>query len=85
MFACIRSDSSLVFADNFVTALRWQGQADVEFEEVVLVVANLIHLKYVKGYISHVHRKLVLAKKGTNMFGAAFPPLNSIDIAKIGV
>lgn len=66
-------------------ALRWQGQPDVEFEEVVLIVANLIHLKYVKGYISHAHRKLVLAKKGTDIFTAAFPSLNTIDVAKIGI
>lgn len=76
----------MLSADDFVVALRWQDQPDVEFEEVVLIVANLIHLKYVKGYISHVHRKLVLAKgKGANAFTAAFPPLNSVDVAKIGV
>ena len=54
-------------ADNLAVALRWQGQPDAEFEDVALIVANLIHLKYVKGYISHNHRKLVLAKKGTEI------------------
>ncbi len=73
------------FADNFAHALQWQGQMDADFEGSTLTVANLIHLKYVKGYISQAHRKLVLYRKADKIIEMAFPPLGTVDISKIGV
>jgi len=73
------------FADNFAHALQWQGQMDADFEGSTLTVANLIHLKYVKGYISQAHRKLVLYRKADKIIEMAFPPLDTVDISKIGV
>ena len=74
-----------VCADNFANALKWQGQMDCDFEGATLTVANLIHLKYVKGYISQAHRKLVLNRKGDKVIELAFPPLSTVDVSKIGV
>jgi len=73
------------FADNFAHALQWQGQMDADFEGSTLTVANLIHLKYVKGYISQAHRKLVLYRKADKIIEMAFPPLDTVDVSKIGV
>ena len=75
----------LLPADNFANALQWQGQMDADFEGATLTVANLIHLKYVKGYISQGHRKLVLFRKADKIMDLAFPPLSSVDVSKIGV
>ena len=74
-----------VVADNFAHALQWQEQMDADFEGATLTVANLIHLKYVKGYISQAHRKLVLYRKADKIIEMAFPPLNTVDVSKIGV
>ncbi len=73
------------FADNFAHALHWQGQMDADFEGSTLTVANLVHLKHVKGYISQAHRKLVLYKTAGKIIEIAFPPLDTVDISKIGV
>ena len=72
-------------ADNFANALQWQQQMDADFEGATMTVANLIHLKYVKGYISQTHRKLVLNRKGTNVVEMAFPSLSTVDVSKIGI
>ncbi|KAL3148084.1 hypothetical protein ABBQ38_014369 [Trebouxia sp. C0009 RCD-2024] len=71
--------------DNFAKALQWQQQMDADFEGATMIVANLIHLKYVKGYISQAHRKLVLNRKGSNVIGMAFPALDTVDVSKIGM
>ncbi len=76
--------------DNFAHALQWQGQTplgqmDADFEGSTLTVANLIHLKYVKGYIPQAHRELVLYRKANKITEMAFPPLDTIDVSKIGV
>lgn len=76
---------ALCDADNFAHALQWQQQMDADFEGATMIVANLIHLKYVKGYISQAHRKLVLNRKGSNVIGMAFPPLDTVDVSKIGI
>jgi hypothetical protein len=52
----------------FARALAWCG-AGMEIDEVECVVANLIFRKFIKGYISHKSRVVVLAKNG------AFPKL----------
>ena len=41
-------------------------------DEVECVLANLIYMGYVKGYLSHQHSKLVVSK------GKAFPPLREV-------
>ena len=41
-------------------------------DEAECIVANLIHKKYIKGYISHAQRKLVVSKKD------AFPLLKNV-------
>jgi len=75
----------LCSADNFANALQWQGEMDADFEGVTVTVANLIHLKYIKGYISQAHRKLVLFRKADKIIDMAFPPLNTVDVSKIGL
>ena len=45
----------------YQAALRWQG-VDMELDEVECVVANMIYRKYVKGYIAHKNRILVVSK-----------------------
>ena len=38
-----------------------QGQ-DLDLDEVECILANLIYRKYVKGYMSHQHRVMVISK-----------------------
>ena len=45
----------------YQAALRWQG-VDMELDEVECVVANMIYRRYVKGYIAHKNRILVVSK-----------------------
>ena len=40
-------------------ALRLMQESDIDEDEVECIVANLIHSKYIKGYISHATRTLV--------------------------
>lgn len=54
----------------FAKALTWCG-AGMDIDEVECVVANLIYRKFIKGYISHKSRIVVLAKND------AFPSLGS--------
>jgi len=48
--------------DNVVNAMKWLG-LDIDLDEVECILANLIFKKYVRGYISHSKRVLVLSKK----------------------
>lgn len=59
--------------EYFQAALKWQGQ-DASYDEVECIVANLIFQKYIKGYISHKLRTVVLSKQD------AFPPLSEIQL-----
>uniref|UniRef100_A0A8R1DGT8 PCI domain-containing protein 2 homolog n=3 Tax=Caenorhabditis japonica TaxID=281687 RepID=A0A8R1DGT8_CAEJA len=59
--------------DAFQTALRVVGVTDVDTDELECIIANLIASKKIKGYLSHGHGKLVIAK--TN----AFPTLSGIS------
>ena len=52
------------------TALAWCG-SDMDIDEVECVVANLIYRRFIKGYISHKSRVVVLSKTD------AFPVLSS--------
>jgi len=51
--------------------LSWLG-VDMDLDEVECVLVNLIYRKYIKGYISHKSRVLVLSKQG------AFPALSTV-------
>jgi len=57
---------------KFQTALAWCGAEDVDLDEVECIVANLIFRKFIKGYISHKNRVLVLSKADP------FPSLQSV-------
>ncbi|EDO39944.1 predicted protein [Nematostella vectensis] len=57
--------------DAFVVALKAMKVDDMDIMEVQCIVANLIYMGYIKGYISHQHQKLVVSKQN------AFPPLNT--------
>ena len=48
--------------DNVVNAMKWLGM-EIDLDEVECILSNLIFKKYVKGYISHTKRILVLSKK----------------------
>lgn len=52
----------------FLEALNWCGSG-MDIDEVECIVANLIFRKFIKGYISHKSRVVVLAKNDP------FPPL----------
>jgi len=54
----------------FQRALAWLG-VEMEADECECVLANLIFRKYIKGYLSHKQRTLVLSKV------APFPPLST--------
>mmetsp|Transcript_18561 Transcript_18561/g.45686 ORF Transcript_18561/g.45686 Transcript_18561/m.45686 type:complete len:422 (+) Transcript_18561:44-1309(+) len=42
-------------------SLSWLG-SDIDLDEIECLVANLIYKGYIKGYLSHSHRTLVLSK-----------------------
>lgn len=48
--------------DNVASAMKWLGM-EIDLDEVECILSNLIFRKYVKGYISHSMRVLVLSKK----------------------
>lgn len=61
-------------------SLDWLG-VSMDLDEVECVLVNLIYRKYLKGYISHKNRILVLSKN------EAFPPLKTVvhnDVIWIG-
>lgn len=60
----------------FQAALVWQ-EVDMDLDEVECIVANLIYRKYIKGYISHQHRVIVISKADP------FPPLSKINLVDI--
>ncbi|XP_040192183.1 PCI domain-containing protein 2 isoform X1 [Rana temporaria] len=58
--------------DAFLVALKFMGVEDADIEEVNCIVANLIYLGHIKGYVSYQHQKLVVSKQNP------FPPLSTI-------
>ena len=56
----------------FQAALGWCGSEGMDLDECECILANLIYRKYVKGYLSHKQRVLVLSKVNP------FPPLSSV-------
>uniref|UniRef100_A0A3Q3IGY8 PCI domain-containing protein 2 n=1 Tax=Monopterus albus TaxID=43700 RepID=A0A3Q3IGY8_MONAL len=59
--------------DAFLVALRMMQVEDVDIDEVQCILANLIYMGHIKGYISHQHQKLVVSKQNP------FPPLSSVS------
>uniref|UniRef100_A0A671UHK8 PCI domain-containing protein 2 n=1 Tax=Sparus aurata TaxID=8175 RepID=A0A671UHK8_SPAAU len=59
--------------DAFLVALRMMQLEDVDIDEVQCILANLIYMGHIKGYISHQHQKLVVSKQNP------FPPLSAIS------
>lgn len=60
---------------KFAAALAWQ-RAPADDDAVECLVANLVARRYVKGYIAHRSRVLVLSKV------EAFPPLDSVALGE---
>ncbi|NXK64793.1 PCID2 protein, partial [Sylvietta virens] len=58
--------------DAFLIALKFMQVDDVDIDEVQCILANLIYLGHIKGYISHQHQKLVVSKQNP------FPPLSTV-------
>ncbi|XP_059823723.1 PCI domain-containing protein 2 isoform X1 [Hypanus sabinus] len=58
--------------DAFLVALKFMQVEDVDIDEVQCILANLIYMGHIKGYISHQHQKLVVSKQNP------FPPLSSV-------
>ncbi|XP_078513805.1 PCI domain-containing protein 2 [Lissotriton helveticus] len=58
--------------DAFLLALKFMQVEDVDIDEVQCIIANLIYMGHMKGYISHQHQKLVVSKQNP------FPPLSSV-------
>ncbi|XP_045446780.1 PCI domain-containing protein 2 [Melitaea cinxia] len=57
---------------SFQAALQIMGQDDVDSDETLCIVANLIYLGKIKGYMSYQHKKVVVSKQN------AFPPLSTL-------
>ena len=66
---------SFLFGDacryNVYIGRAFAGE-DLDLDEVECIIANLIYKKYVKGYLSHSQRTLVLSKQ------QPFPPLSTV-------
>ncbi|CAF95778.1 unnamed protein product [Tetraodon nigroviridis] len=58
--------------DAFLVALNMMQVEDVDLDEVQCILANLIYMGHIKGYISHQHQKLVVSKQNP------FPPLSLV-------
>ncbi|NXG58423.1 PCID2 protein, partial [Hemiprocne comata] len=58
--------------DAFLYALKFMQVDDVDIDEVQCILANLIYMGHIKGYISHQHQKLVVSKQNP------FPPLSTV-------
>jgi len=68
---CLLLNTHQLPIDAFQVSLHYMGATDVDTDEVHCILAHLIHLGYLKGYISYQHQKLVVSKKD------AFPNLST--------
>uniref|UniRef100_A0A3P9J643 PCI domain-containing protein 2 n=2 Tax=Oryzias latipes TaxID=8090 RepID=A0A3P9J643_ORYLA len=59
--------------DAFLVSLKMMQVEDVDLDEVQCILANLIYMGHIKGYISHQHQKLVVSKQNP------FPPLSCLS------
>ena len=66
----ILNDSRIPLAK--ITAAAKIAQSETEPDEDECILANLIHANYVRGYIAHQRRILVIAKENP------FPPMASV-------
>ncbi|XP_075056142.1 PCI domain-containing protein 2 [Mixophyes fleayi] len=58
--------------DAFLVAVKFLQVEDVDIDEVNCIIANLIYMGHIKGYVSHQHQKLVVSKQNP------FPSLSTI-------
>uniref|UniRef100_A0A8C9V1J6 PCI domain-containing protein 2 n=1 Tax=Scleropages formosus TaxID=113540 RepID=A0A8C9V1J6_SCLFO len=59
--------------DAFLVSLKMMQVEEVDIDEVQCILANLIYMGHIKGYISHQHQKLVVSKQNP------FPPLSTVS------
>ncbi|XP_035249167.1 PCI domain-containing protein 2 [Anguilla rostrata] len=59
--------------DAFLVSLKMMQVEEVDIDEVQCILANLIYMGHIKGYISHQHQKLVVSKQNP------FPSLSSLS------
>ncbi|CAL8288258.1 unnamed protein product [Lota lota] len=59
--------------EAFLVCLRMMKVDELDLDEVQCILANLIYMGHIKGYISHQHQKLVVSKQNP------FPPLSSVS------
>jgi hypothetical protein len=55
-------DSHQISLNQIAMALKWLGMP-IDFDEVECLLANLIYRGYIRGYLSHAKRVLVLSKR----------------------
>ena len=55
-------DSHQISLSDVAKALKWLGMP-IDLDEVECILANLIYRGYVRGYLSHAKRVLVLSKR----------------------
>ncbi|XP_055358185.1 PCI domain-containing protein 2-like [Betta splendens] len=58
--------------DAFLVALRMMQVEDMDVDEVQYILANLIYMGHIKGYISHQYQKCMVSKQNP------FPPLSMV-------
>lgn len=58
---------------SFLVSLQMMQLQDVDLDEVQCILANLIYMGHIKGYISQQHQKLVVSKQNP------FPALSSVS------
>jgi len=54
-------------------ALKWAGHEEIDMDETHCIAANLIYDGQLRGYISHLHQVVVIAKQN------AFPKISAIE------
>jgi len=64
--------------DTILHIFEWMKIKDVDIDEVECIAANLIYNGFIKGYVHHQHRCLVVALKP----GEAFPALSTVKRGK---
>ncbi|EPY86935.1 PCI domain-containing protein 2 [Camelus ferus] len=69
---CLLLRTHQLSLDAFLVALKFMQVEDVDIDEVQCILANLIYMGHIKGYISHQHQKLVVSKQNP------FPPLSTV-------
>eukprot|EP00536_Pseudo-nitzschia_multiseries_P017780 jgi/Psemu1/226451/e_gw1.1809.9.1 len=55
-------DSHQIKLEHIAKAFKWLGMS-IDLDEMECILANLIFKRYIKGYLSHAKRTLVLSKR----------------------